>query len=188
MLVVVASLWAVATPRPDVLVAGDGQVAALRGPGGRLSVLHSGRDTFAVKEWLAADGDGRSVKDAGLHDGVSCDAAGCIGHLADGKLVSMALKAEAFAEDCARAAVVVSAREAPGACAATLVDRKVSRANGAMSLRWSGDHFEQSAARPAGYERPWALGPREPADSAQAPTRPVQRDATPQTDDLEAGD
>jgi competence protein ComEC len=131
VLVVVASLWVVMTLRPDVLVAGDGQVAALRGPAGRLAVLHSGRDTFAIKEWLAADGDARTVKDAGLHDGVLCDAAGCIGRLVDGRLVSVALTAEAVAEDCARAAVVVSARAAPGDCSALLVDRKLWLSHGA---------------------------------------------------------
>jgi competence protein ComEC len=187
-LAVAASLWAVATPRPDVLVAGDGQVAALRGPAGRLSVLHSGRDTFAIKEWLAADGDSRTVKDASLHDGVRCDAAGCIGRLPDGRLVSTVLSAEAFAEDCTRAAVVVSARAAPGDCAALLLDRKAWRGNGAMALRWTGDRFEQSAARPPGYQRPWAPGHREPADAAQAPARPASRDATPRTEDLEIGD
>jgi competence protein ComEC len=188
VLAIAASLWAVTTPRPDVLVSGEGQAAAIRGGDGRLAVLNSGRDTFAIKEWLAADADARTVKDAGLHDGVRCDAAGCIGRLADGRLVSFALSAEAFGEDCARAAVVVSPREAPGACAATLIDRKVWRANGAMALRWTGDHFEQSAARPPGYERPWARGPREPASTAQASVRPPARDATPRVDELEAGD
>jgi len=187
-LAVVASLWAAMTPRPDVLVAGNGQVAALRGPAGKLSVLHTGRDTFALKEWLAADGDGRDVKDAGLRDGVRCDPAGCIGRLADGRRVAFALSAEAFAEDCMRAAVVVSAREAPVACAAVLIDRKAWRANGAMALRWTGERFEASAARPLGYERPWARGPREPVAIVPAPTRPTVRDATPRADDLEAGD
>jgi hypothetical protein len=37
---------------------------------------------------------------------VTCDAIGCIGRLADGRLASMALEVEAFAENCARAAVV----------------------------------------------------------------------------------
>ena len=46
-------------PRPDVLVAADGQAAAIRGGDGRLAILHNGRDTFAIKEWLMADGDGR---------------------------------------------------------------------------------------------------------------------------------
>ena len=116
--------WLPATARPPPSAAADG----------RLAVLHSGRDTFAIKEWLAADGDARTPKDASLHDGVRCDAVGCIGRLADGRLVSLALSVEAFAEDCARAAVVVSAREAPGACTALLIDRKAWRANGAHGV------------------------------------------------------
>jgi len=181
-LVLAAALSAITTPRPDVLIAGDGRAAAIRGSGGRLSVLASERDTFAIKEWLAADGDGRGANDAHLRDGVRCDSAGCIGRLKDGRLVSMALAAEAFAEDCARAAVVVSAREAPGPCAATLIDRTVWRANGAIALRWDGRRFEKTYARPPGYERPWA--PRASAPS----TLPAARDTTPQMKDLEAGD
>jgi competence protein ComEC len=186
VLAVVASLWAVMTPRFDVLVAADGGAAAIRGSDGRLSVLYTGRDSFAVKEWLAADGDSRKPTDAVLHEGVLCDAAGCIGHLKDGRLASMALSVEAFAEDCTRAAVVVSAREAPGHCAATLIDRKLWRANGAIGLRWIDDRFELSAARPADYERPWTRGPRGVNDSL--PARAITPDATPKTEDLEAGD
>jgi competence protein ComEC len=185
VLAVAASLWAVMTPRPDVLVAADGEAAAVRGADGRLSVLYRGRDTFAVKEWLAADGDGRTPKDAGLHDGVACDAAGCIGRLKDGRLVSMVLTVEAFAEDCTRAAVVVSAREAPGDCAAMLIDRKAWRENGAIGLRWTGDRFEETAARPPGYLRPWApgAGPRAKSVSGDGAV-----DATPKAEDLEARD
>jgi competence protein ComEC len=95
---------------------------------------------------------------------------------------------EAFAEDCARAAVVVSPREAPGACNALLIDRRSWRANGALALRWTIDRFELKAARPPGYERPWARAPREPASTALAPTRPAASDATPRTEDMEIGD
>ncbi len=116
-----AILWALIAPRPDVLVADDGQTAAIRGSDGRLSVLRSARDSFALKEWLAADADARTPKDLSLSKGVTCDAIGCIGKLTDGRLASMVLEIEAFAEDCARAVVVVSARQAPSsACAATL--------------------------------------------------------------------
>jgi len=187
-LVVAASVWAVVTPRPDLLIAPDGQVAALRGPGGRLSVLHTGRDTFALKEWLAADADARPAKDASLGDGVRCDAIGCTARLADGRLVAFSLSVETFEEDCARTAVVISPREAQRDCAALLVDRKVWRANGAIALRWTGERFEMKAARPPTYERPWAPRPREAAESAPAVSRPVTRDATPRTDDMEAGD
>jgi competence protein ComEC len=168
-----------------VLVSGDGQAAAIRGGDGKLSILHNSRDSFAIKEWLAADGDGRAVKDATLHDGVLCDAAGCIGRLKDGRPVSMALSVEAFAEDCARAAVVISAREAPGACNALLIDRKAWRANGAVALRWVRDHFELSATRPPGYDRPWARGPRMSSETSLRPRAP---DATPRPQDLEPGD
>jgi competence protein ComEC len=186
-LVTAASLWAIATPRPDVLVSGDGQTAAIRGAGGRLTLLHSGRDTFALKEGLAADGDARTPKDTTLKEGVTCDAIGCTARLVDGRLVAYALSVEAFAEDCARAAAVVSLREAPSACKALLIDRSIWRILGATALTWTGDRFEQASARPPGYERPWARGPRDTA-AAQAPARPAARDATPRTEDLEAGD
>jgi len=156
VLAVAASLWALAAPRPDVLVAADGRAVAIRGADGRLTFLSSGRDSFVIKDWLAADGDGRDPKDKSLHDGVACDAIGCIGRFKDGRLASMAFKAEAFTEDCARAAVVISAREAPIACAATLIDRKAWRAHGSTALRWTGDHFEETFARPHGIDRPWA--------------------------------
>jgi competence protein ComEC len=134
-LALIAGLWAVATPLPDILVSGDGQAAAIRGRDGRLAVLHSNRDSFAIKEWLAADGDARTVKDATLRDGVACDAVGCIGRLSDGRPVSEALSVEAFAEDCARAAVVLCPREAQRDCAAILIDRRAWRANGALDRR-----------------------------------------------------
>lgn len=54
----------------DILVAGDGQTAAFRGKDGRLAVLRAGRDTFAIKEWLAADADARTPKDGSLGNGV----------------------------------------------------------------------------------------------------------------------
>jgi competence protein ComEC len=187
VLALAATVWVIVLPRPDVLVAADGQAAAIRGGDGRLTLLHNSRDTFAIKEWLMADADGREPKDASLHDGVQCDAIGCIGRLADGRLVSFVLSAEAFAEDCARAAVVVSSRQASGDCQATLIDRTLWRPQGAITLRWTGDRFEMNAARPAGYERPWAQRPRE-AKSTLTPARPAAPDATPKPEEMEAGD
>jgi competence protein ComEC len=183
-----ACLWAVVTPKPDILVDAEGQAAAVRTAEGKLAVLSNARDTFAIKEWLAADGDTRTVKDQSLHDGVTCDPSGCIAKLSDGRLVSMVLGVEAFEEDCARAAVVVSRRGAPGDCAALLVDRNVWRSKGAIALRSKPDGFEMTAARPANEERPWSKMPR-PAEAVQAPSRPSpSRDATPRADDLEIGD
>jgi competence protein ComEC len=182
-LAIAATIWVYLTPQPDVYVAADGRSAAIRGSGGRLSVIQNGHDSFAVREWLAASADARKADDSTLKRGVHCDQAGCVGHLRGGRLVAMSLASEAFAEDCARAAVVLSPREAPGDCRALLLDRRILRDRGAMALRIDGNRFEVSAARPAGYERPWAQAP------VQRRGTPTQTpDATPPADQLNAGD
>ena len=58
--------WRRARRMPDILVAGDGRTFAVRGADGRLAFHHTGGDTFAIHEWLAADADGRDVRDPGL--------------------------------------------------------------------------------------------------------------------------
>jgi competence protein ComEC len=185
LLIVCAIILMLRAPQPDVLIAPDGGTVAVRGADGRFAVAQSGNDVFALRDWLAADGDSRDPKDPALGNGMRCDAAGCIGKLRDGSLVAIARTIEAFQEDCRRAVLVVSTRDAPFECAAVMVDRQVWRRLGAMSLRRVGGGFEVTAARPAGYDRPWTRA------AAQAP--PVtestqQRDATPRADDLEAGD
>jgi competence protein ComEC len=177
-------------PQPDVLIAPDGSAIAVRSSDGRLSVVRSGSDAFAVREWLAADADARSPKDATLANGIRCDEAGCIGRLRDGSLVAMAKTIAAFEEDCRRAALVVSTGDAPPNCGALVVDRQVWRRSGAMALRRMGEGFEIRAARPAGYERPWtrAVAPGSDAPQASRPTSSAPRDATPRGDDLEPGD
>jgi len=73
-----------------------------------------------------------------------------------------------------------------------VIDRSVWRRSGAMSLRRVGQGFEITSSRPAGYERPWArtLGQSGEASGESRTTAPrVQpRDATPNSEDLEAGD
>jgi competence protein ComEC len=185
-----AVLWAVRTPRPDVLVAADGTGLAIRGADGLLAVARFGHDTFAVREWLAADADKRSPKDKALGEAFRCDAAGCIGVLRDGALVALVRGIEAFEEDCRRAALVVSAREAPPDCAALVVDGSVWRRNGALALHRMGERFEITAARPVGYDRPWARAMPQPGGTAGRlrPDRARPRDATPNAQDLEPGD
>jgi competence protein ComEC len=188
VLIVLACLSAVRTPRPDVLVAADGQALAVRGADGRLAIHRTGREAFTVREWLAADGDARLPTDQSLEKGFVCDEAGCIGRLAGGKLVAQMLAPDAFEEDCSRASVVVTTREAPPVCAALVIDRGVSRANGAIALKREGDGFALTAARPSGQDRPWARAAPTPAETAQPVARPQPRDATPRAEDLEAGD
>lgn len=155
-----ASLWALASPQPDVLVAPDGQSFAVRGRDGRLAAVRTGANDFALREWLAADADPRTASDVSLRTGFTCDEIGCVARLADGSLVAVALSAEAFEEDCRRAILVLSPREAPANCAAAVVDRQVWRNHGAVALRRAGNGFAAWAVRPTGYARPWAPAPQ----------------------------
>ncbi len=190
LLLALASLWAIRTPLPDVLIAPDGASFAVRTVSGRLSILKTGSDSFAIQQWLAADADARSAKDKDLSEGIACDEAGCIGRLADGAIVAIARRPEAFAEDCQRAAVVVSPRSAPPDCAALVIDRTTWQRGGAIALRRVGTGWEVTEARPPGYDRPWARArpaPEEPSSSA-APQRREPRDATPRPEDLQPDD
>jgi competence protein ComEC len=188
VLVVAGCLWAARAPLPEVLVAADGQSIAVRGGDGRLAIMRLANDSFAAREWLAADGDGRAVTDPSLRTGFACDPAGCIGRLGDGALVALVRAPAAFEEDCRRAALVVTPRTAPPGCAAKVIDRTTLRANGAVALERLGDQWTVKVARPGGSERPWAGARREAGETAPMPTaRPVVRDATPRLEDLEPG-
>ena len=107
-----AILWAISVSRPDILIAGDGRNVAVRGKDGRLHLMRNGKDAFAVKEWLAADADARTPTEASLADGVSCDTTGCVTQTADGAVVALSLRPEALADDCERAAPIITARQA----------------------------------------------------------------------------
>jgi competence protein ComEC len=204
LLATVAVIWAAFAPRPDVLIAGDGRGFAVRGADGRLAVHHGG-DSFAVREWLAADGDGRDVHDPSLHQGIACDPSGCIGKLADGAMISYVLTPEAYEEDCARAVLVVASRgEPPADCRSTVIARVLWRQRGALALRRTGSgqranhgaDFVIDSARPRNFDRPWspaAPAPREPTSSVTANDSGegegagrASRDATPRQEDIEA--
>ncbi|WGR91980.1 ComEC family competence protein [Bradyrhizobium sp. ISRA443] len=192
-LLAVALIWAVRVPQPDVLVAADGRNVAVRGGDGRLHLMRSGKDAFLVKEWLAADADARTAADPSLADGVSCDENGCVTQGAGGMLVSLAMRPAALADDCERAALIVTARPAPQGCAASVIDAERLRRHGALVLRRTRDGFAVDAVRPGGIDRPWS--PAVPGDTeSETALRPPGRaprpavDATPAEADLQGDD
>ncbi len=91
----------------------------------------------------------------------ACDKTGCVGRLADGRAVSLVLDPSAFAEDCLRAAVVVTPLFAPQGCAAPIVvDRASLRTTGAVALKANADGFSMETARAPGEDRPWSPAPK----------------------------
>src|SRR6202171_3822594 len=116
-------LWAARTPLPDVLVAQGTDLVGVRTAGGNLAIIKKGGDSFAVREWLAADADPRTPGDPSLSKGVTCDEIGCVARLADGMIVSLGTAAEAYEDDCRLAGLLVTSRPAPPGCLAPVVDR-----------------------------------------------------------------
>ena len=153
---VLSVVWALALPQPDVLVSGDGHNVAVRGRDGRLHLMRTAKDAFLLKEWLAADADVRLAGDTSLGDGVSCDEAGCVAQLADGAFVTLASRPEALPDDCARAALVVTARQVPADCRAAVISGDRSHRQGALALRRTRNGFAVDAAKPNGADRPWS--------------------------------
>lgn len=100
----------------------------------------------------------------------------------------MAIGIEAFAEDCARAAVVLSGRESPTTCNALLVDRTTWQSYGAVALRWTGDRFIQTVALPRSQDRPWTHRARAISENAEPERRQPRREAEPHQDDLNPDD
>ena len=194
-LLLVSVIWGLAVPRPDILISGDGHNVSVRGRDGRLHLMKTGKDAFLVKEWLAADADDRQAGDASLGDGVSCDEEGCVVEMADGRFVALSLKPDGLADDCTRAALIVTERPVASSCEATVIELKRLRAQGAMALRRTQSGFSVEAVKPRGTSRPWSPSAgdfaTEAATAAAGGTsgaKSTRPDATPAETDLQAED
>ncbi len=110
--------------------------------------------------------------------------------MTDGVFVALALRPEALADDCERAALIVTARQAPPSCPSPAIDRERLRRQGAMALRRSGAGFAVDAIRPKGVDRPWspAVAGETEIDAILSlrPASPRAVDATPSEADLQA--
>ena len=114
---------------------------------------------FDAEQWLRADADGREAKTSIDKD--KCDKLGCVAELADGRTVAVDLERNAFAEDCSRAAIVVTPLYAPSGCKAKVVlDRESLRRTGAVTLRATKEGFATMTARAADEDRPWSPRPK----------------------------
>jgi competence protein ComEC len=175
----VATIGALNPSRADVIVDRQGLAAAVRGADGRMATL--GRvSRFTAERWLAADGDDRKAGDPGLPRGTACDPSGCVARLADGRAVALVRRPEAFAEDCRRAALVITPLEAPAFCRATarVLDRRDLAVTGSLSLVARPEGFLVRAARPPGVAKPWHGGPQAGRAEAQASRRSPRDELT----------
>ncbi|MDQ8728777.1 ComEC/Rec2 family competence protein [Bradyrhizobium sp. LHD-71] len=189
--ILIGAALALVTPQPDVLIASDGQSVAVRGSDGKLRFMQTKKDAFAVKDWLAADADARGAGDATLAHGARCDAAGCAVRTANGGYVTIAQRLNAFADDCAKAAVIVTALPPPAGCKALVFGQDRLNETGSVALYVRDGAFVVDAVKPPGSSRPWARRAQATSDSNDAAVRqPTSRptDATPSVDSLSPED
>jgi competence protein ComEC len=161
-LLALALVLALSAPRPDVYVDAEGEAVAVRGADGKLTIHGANRDRIAALAWLAADADGRTLLDD-LAGSFTCDTNGCVAKLADGAIVAVTLRREAFADDCRDAALVATRFELPERCAAPGIDRRLRATTGAIALRRVDGKWIAETARSPFADRPW-YGRAAPAD------------------------
>lgn len=155
---------------PDLLVARDAATVAVRGGDGVLRLLRPARDRYSAAEWLKRDGDDH-MPDAAIAthaDGVGCDGYGCVARAPDGSLIAAPLRIEALAEDCARAAIVVSATPIGRDCRGPklVIDRFDVARSGGYAV-WFGPALRVETVEGERGQRPWSLQPRGPGQRSQ---------------------
>jgi competence protein ComEC len=151
-----AGVWLAASPkRFDIYIDRDGSGAAVRASNRQLVMM--GRvPAFVAEQWLKADGDGRKADDASLRAGVRCDTLGCVVEFVDARAVALVRDRRAFAEDCRRAAFVITRLPAPPTCRPpVLLDRAFFAVHGAAAIRLTAEGHDIITTRRPGEARPW---------------------------------
>ena len=144
---------------PDILIDGDAKQIAVREDGGGLRV--SGRRTsFVAQTWLRRDGLGEALlwptRSVPVGDSLRCDAVGCVAEMS-GRTVALARRAEALAEDCRQADIVVSLVPVRSACpsAGLVIDRFDVWRRGAHAVWLTGGKPVVRTAAQIRGNRPW---------------------------------
>lgn len=146
--------WQLATP-PDIFVSEQG-VVLLRGEDGAWQVSDRRRGRFPVQVFL--ERAGASGTPGRLPQ--TCDTAGCLAET-PGLVLALPRRPEALAEDCARAALIVTPVEIPPhrqrRCAARVIDGGILAARGAAEIRLKpgGEIAAIRHARPSVPRRIW---------------------------------
>jgi competence protein ComEC len=162
--VVVGITIALVTTPPDILVGRDGETVAVRGHDGLLRLIRQPKDNYTASEWLKRDGDTREI--AGTlgtrANGVRCDGDGCTAQAPAGALVAITRRIDALPDDCARAAVVISAVPVRKSCAGPklVIDRFAVARSGAQAVWLNGKTARIETVQNERGDRPWSQPPR----------------------------
>ena len=144
--------WAMMAPVPDILIAADARTVAYRASDEQLYFPRPPADAFSASRWLERDGDDRDFHAA--VGGGRCDAESCVISGPDG-ITALPFRREAVSEDCAHAAILISAvpvRRRAAAKAGVWIRDTIAIGGGSMPSSMSVRHYSVRAWR---GERPW---------------------------------
>jgi len=148
---------------PDVLIAPNGKVAAVRDDGGALRVSGSRAGSYAIDQ-LFDEEPGPTPASEEIRMGVRCDATACLLNGEHGLQISHITNPGAFAEDCRRAEIVLTPLNAPADCEALLViDAPKLERLGSHAVRVSrqdGEFAFSVTTERSLFPRPWQAGGR----------------------------
>jgi competence protein ComEC len=157
--------------RPDIYIDRDGTGAMVRDARGLLVPI--GRPSgFVMEQWLKADGDSRSVAEAGKTRPSPCDVGGCVVRLGTGQAVAWSRDPPTISEDCHRATLVITPLRWNG-------DHATLDRFGAFSIRATADGLVPRTARDPQARRSWSRRPTTttlPPVPVAGPSVPVNSD------------
>lgn len=142
---------------PDLLVAADLQMAAARLDDGRVALVEWRGDRLRRDSWLKGLGVSEPHVEVGVRaaavGGFACDPAGCVLQRPD-MSVALVRRADALAEDCRRATLVVAD---VGRCdpPTRFIDWRAARASQGMALYFGEDRVDVRTVRDSRGAWPW---------------------------------
>ncbi|MDX2156214.1 MAG: ComEC/Rec2 family competence protein [Hyphomicrobiaceae bacterium] len=143
---------------PDVLVAGNGALVAVRGADGRYAAIDTARSRFELGRWLEHDGDSRKPEEVGPGRAFKCDPTGCVASVRNRK-VAVVRHASALGDDCRSADIVIWMGAGRPACRARLIARADLEHSGTHAIVVARDgsaaHRIETVRERRG-DRPWA--------------------------------
>jgi competence protein ComEC len=163
--VALGSLWALATPAPDLVVTGDGRHLALRTPDGGLALLRPRAGEYVRDTLAEANGAEPDFLDLEALPTAACSADLCVAEIERGgrrwRILATRtphhVRWEEMVRACAEADIVVADRPLPRACAPRWLraDRFFLRRTGGISITFGGPPDVTTVAERVG-RHPWA--------------------------------
>ena len=147
--------------RPDILIAPEGRLMAVRLSDQRILVSTKRARNFVASQWARREG-GVTVRGwprRGALDRLRCDGQGCI-YRHGGKVVAVARTRRAVAEDCPAVSLLISVHRVGGRCPAPsrIVDWDDMRDMGAHAI-WLDRRIRIVTDRAVRGDRPWVALP-----------------------------